>query len=135
MIMSDGAMIVMIFAIIIFVPLICIFAIYKISRRRRKSKNERYTCETPGIITDLRLKGSDGPFVMTVSYSVNGIEYTVKESVKLKSSTIKAGAIPVGQRKTPVIGDIRKGSSVTVKHDPADPARALIKGNDGFITG
>ena len=42
--MSDGAMIVMIFAIIIFVPLICIFAIYKISRRRRKSKNERYTC-------------------------------------------------------------------------------------------
>lgn len=133
--MSAGVMIIMIFAIIIFVPLICVFTIYKISQRRRKSKNERYTSETPGIITDLSLKGSDGPLVMTVAYQVNGIAYIVKESVKLKSRMIKVGAIPAGQSKTPVIGDIRKGSAVTVKHDPADPARAIIKGNDGFITG
>ena len=47
----------------------------------------------------------------------------------MKSETIKVGKIPVGQRKTFVIGPLDVGDAVTVKYDEKNPARAIIAGN------
>lgn len=133
--MNNGIMILLIFAIIILAPLLCVYLVYRISKHNRAEKNKRCTMETQGEIVKLKLKSGDGPFVITVRYEVDFTNYMIKESVKLKSTAIKAGKIPIGQKKTPVIGEIKEGTSVTVRYNPNNPEEAFVKGNEGFITG
>ena len=44
---------------------------------------------------------------------------------------IKLGFLPIGQKRVPVIGDIRAGSPVKVSYNPEDPAEAFISCNCG----
>ena len=133
--MSNGILILLVFLVIIIVPVICVFIIYKVNKHNRAQKNKRCICEVQGTIIRLKLKGGNGPFIVTVQYQAGGALYSVSETVKLKSSMIKAGPVPVGQRKTPVMGDIKEGTVVTVKYNPEDHREAIIKGNEGFVTG
>lgn len=132
--MSDGAMIILMFALLIFVPLICVFTVLGILRARRKRKNETYTGTVQGRVLDIVDKGLDHPWVIHVIYDVNGVGYSIRETAKLKSETIKAGPIPIGQRKTFVMGPVSIGDRVTVKYDVNDPQKAIIAGNDGVMT-
>lgn len=131
--MSDGLMIIIIFSSIILVPIVIVFIIYKINKFTRGKKNKNYQGRTVGTVVSLKSKGLNSPTIITVEYLVNGISYSIKETMKLKSEPIKLGAIPIGQRKVPIIGKVMIGSSVYVKYDLNNPAKALIEGNDGFI--
>lgn len=131
--MSDGLMIITIFSSIILVPILIVFMIYKINKFIRGKKNKNYQGKTIGKVIFLKSKGLNSPIIITVEYLVNGISYSIKKTMKLKSEPIKLGAIPIGQRKVPIIGKVKIGSSVYVKYDLNNPAKALIEGNDGFI--
>ncbi len=131
--MSDGLMIITIFSSIILVPILIVFMIYKINKFIRGKKNKNYQGKTIGKVIFLKSKGLNSPIIITVEYLVNGISYSIKKTMKLKSEPIKLGAIPIGQRKVPIIGKVRIGSSVYVKYDLNNPTKALIEGNDGFI--
>ena len=85
-----------------------------------------------GIITAVKDKGLDYPTTVKVKYSVQGKEYIIQESLKLRSVPIKAGKMPIGQRKIPVLGKIELGKSLTVKYNPLKPQKAYIVGNDGI---
>ena len=63
--------------------------------------------------------------MITVSYNVNGQDYMVKETVKLKTETLKAGIIPIGQKKTFVMGDVKAGDEIKVRYDEKRPEKAL----------
>lgn len=131
--MSDGLMIITIFSSIILVPILIVFMIYKINKFIRGKKNKNYRGKTIGKVIFLKSKGLNSPIIITVEYLVNGISYSIKKTMKLKSEPIKLGAIPIGQRKVPIIGKVKIGSRVYVKYDLNNPAKALIAGNDGFI--
>ncbi len=131
--MSDGLMIITIFSSIILVPILIVFMIYKINKFIRGKKNKNYQGKTIGKVIFLKSKGLNSPIIITVEYLVNGISYSIKKTMKLKSEPIKLGAIPIGQRKVPIIGKVKIGSRVYVKYDLNNPAKALIAGNDGFI--
>ena len=80
-------------------------------------------CSPPGILT-----------VLSVDYQVEGKTYRIKETMKVKGEAIKVGKVPIGQRKKPVLGDIKKGDQVSVQYDTTNPRQAIIVGNDGSRT-
>jgi len=94
------------------------------------TRQEEFTCT--GVVRDLRSYGADCPLIMYVEYEVDGVSYMLKETVKLKSTVIKLGPIPIGQRKVPQIS-AKRGEIVTVVYDPAKPSHAHVKGNEGFM--
>lgn len=132
---SDGAMILIMFGLIVFVPLAIVALVLLTARSRRERKKKNYKGFAQGIVEEIRPGGLDHPDVLCVSYSVDGIQYRVKESLKLKSELIKLGGIPVGQRKTYKMGKLSAGDLVTVQYDERKPGRAIILGNDGMVTG
>lgn len=71
--------------------------------------------------------------MIVVSYTVEGQEYQIKESVKLKSKAIKIGFLPIGQERYPAMGEIKKGTVVKVKYNSSDPARAYLVDNVGIM--
>lgn len=95
----------------------------------RKEKLAETGAKTEGIITKFRLRGVDSSSVITVAYEVDGVEYSVTESVRMKSEAIRLGPIPIGQRQVPVMGAVEKGTKVTVIYDPKDPQKAVIGEN------
>lgn len=99
---------------------------------RRNPKWRKTTCE--GTITEFKLNGMDSPMTVCVSYTVDGVEYQLKEAVKLISVTRKAGPIPIGQRKVPVLPDVSPGAKVVVCYNPAKPKKAYLRDNVGRIT-
>ena len=62
---------------------------------------KRCTAETDGTVMNIQGKGSEGLTVITVEYEVKNQKYQIKESIKLKSTVIRIGFLPIGQRKTP----------------------------------
>lgn len=133
--MSDGAMIIIIFAAIIILPVIVVFSVIGISKIKREKKKKYYRGLTRGTVEDIKLKGLNHPWVITVSYNVNGQDYMVKETVKLKTETLRAGRIPIGQKKTFVMGDVKAGDEIMVRYDEKRPEKAIVEGNDGAVTG
>ena len=95
----------------------------------RKEKLAETGAKTEGIITKFRLRGVDSSSVITVAYEVDGVEYSVTESVRRKSEAIRLGRIPIGQRQVPVMGAVVEGTKVTVIYDPKDPKKAVIGEN------
>ena len=91
------------------------------------------TCTVMGVISFHKDKGLDMPTIIKVEYQVNGITYTIKDTVKLKCSAIKIGFLPIGMNKEPVMGDTRVGSPAMVSYNPNNPAEAFITHNTGFI--
>lgn len=94
---------------------------------------KKCTARVMGVVTDVRSRGLDFPDVITVSYTVNDIKYSVRETIKLKSEIIKLGFLPVGQRKTPVMGNTQIGTGVEISYDPDKPERAYITENKGIM--
>lgn len=133
--MSDGMMVLLIFAIIIVVPALTVFLILASAKARRKKKIETYTGSTQGLIEKISTRGVDAPWIIYVAYRVDGVEYRIRETAKLKSETIRLGKIPIGQKKTFVLGPVREGDFVTIKYDLNNPAKAIILGNEGLMTG
>lgn len=133
--LSDGAIIIIIFAAIIFIPTIVVFIVLGISKNSRKRKKNNYMGIAQGRVVRIVDKGLDYPWVIHVQYRVNGIDYEIKETAKMKSTAIKIAGIPVGQRKTFVLGDVKEGDLLEIRYDEAHPEKAIIYGNDGVVTG
>lgn len=133
--LSDGAMIIIIFAAIILIPTIIVFIVLGISKNSRKRKKNNYMGITKGRVIRIVDKGLDYPWVIHVQYKVNGIDYEIKETAKMKSTAIKIAGIPVGQRKTFVLGAVKEGDLLEIRYDEAHPEKAIIYGNDGVVTG
>lgn len=133
--MSNGVYILLIFGGILLIPLIVVVLVLVFVSTSRKKKNQTYAGRTAGRIEKIVHRGSDFPWIIYVTYSVNGVQYQMKESAKLKCETMKAGPVPVGQRKTFVLGPVKPGDTVTVCYDVNSPDKAIIYGNDGIMTG
>lgn len=133
--LSDGAKIIIIFAVIILIPAIVVFIILGISKNNRKRKKRNYRGITQGKVIRIVDKGMDYPWVIHVQYNVNGHDYKIKETAKMKSTAIKIAGIPVGQRKTFVLGNIKEGDLIEIHYDEDHPEKAIIYDNDGVVTG
>ncbi|MDO4572805.1 MAG: DUF3592 domain-containing protein [Clostridia bacterium] len=92
----------------------------------------RCTASTEGRVIRLRSRSLDFPTVVTVQYEAGGQSYELSESLKLKSSPVKLGFLPIGQRKTPRIS-ARVGSAVRVSYNPEKPQEAYLPENTGRI--
>lgn len=132
---NDGIMILLIFAVLILLPVSTVFAVLAVSRRNREKKKRAYRGIAQGTVVEIRNKGLDHPWVVYVVYKVHGQEYQIRETAKLKSETVRIGRLPVGQRKTFVLGPLREGDSVEVRYDMEHPEKGILYGNDGCITG
>ena len=130
--MSDGMMIVIIFTAIALMGGGLAAAIILGMKWSRARKERAYTGETTGVVERIRRGGADHASYAYVRYCVDGVEYTLRESLKLKSSLIKLGPIPIGQRKTYVL-DCGVGSTVRVSYLPSDPSRAILTDNRGIM--
>ncbi len=95
---------------------------------------KKCTAETVGRIEKYSVRGCDNPHVLSVSYTVDGKDYLLKESVKWKSSPIKLGRLTVGSRNTPVLPDCSVGAQVRVMYNPTRPQRAYLPHNKGHMT-
>lgn len=133
--LSDGAMIVLIFGGIVLIPFVTVLIVLAAAKKRRKRKYEKYRGMVLGTVTWIRPGGIDHPSVIHAVYHVNGKEYQIKETAKLKSRTIKVGKIPVGQKKSFVMGAVAQGDQIWIRYDERRPERAIICGNDGVVTG
>lgn len=133
--LSSGAIIILIWGLIIFVPLIAVISILLAVKYNRKRKKQLYTGITQGVIDEIKYRGIDSPDVICVTYCVNNKEYHIKETIKLKSELIKIGVFPVGQRKSYRMGNIATGDMVQIQYDEKNPQRAIISENDGLISG
>ncbi|MBS4967406.1 MAG: hypothetical protein KHZ73_00885 [Lachnospiraceae bacterium] len=133
--LSDEAMIIIIFAAIILIPTIVVFIVLGISKNSRKRKKNNYMGIAQGRVIRIVDKGLDYPWVIHVQYKVNGIDYEIKETAKMRSTAIKVAGIPVGQRKTFVLGVVKEGDLLEIRYDEAHPERAVIYHNDGVVTG
>ena len=59
----------------------------------------------------------------------------VKMDRKSMEMLIKIGFLPIGQVKTPRMGDIAVGGTATVCYNPGQPEKAYIKENVGSMNG
>ena len=78
-------------------------------------------------------KGSDCPTVITVEYEVKNQTYQSKESIKLKSTVIRIGFLPIGQRKTPRMPNTFIGDEAVVLYNPENPQEAYLRDNAGIM--
>lgn len=132
---SDGIMILVIFALLLFIPVTVVLTVLTVSKKKRKRKLETYKGVTQGRVVKIAAKGIDHPWVIHAEYQVDGILYEIKETAKMKSTVIKAAGIPIGQRKTFVLGKIQEGDLLEIRYEKEHPEKAIIYGNDGVITG
>ncbi|WP_290770781.1 hypothetical protein [Anaerofustis sp.] len=128
-------MIIIIFMMLVFVPTTTVFLIIIFSKKSRERKIKNYTGTAEETITNIVKRGIDSPWIIYASYNVDGIHYNIKETAKLKSNIIKVGKIPIGQRKTFIMGFIKKGNKIKIQYDENNPKKAIIADNNGIITG
>ena len=89
--------------------------------------------QTSGVITQTKSLGLNHPTMLTVTYKVNNVTYTIRESIKLRSEPIKIGPLTIGQKKKPVLGQIHPGKEVVVCYDPTAPQNAFLRDNHGIM--
>ena len=130
--MTDGQMILLIFALILLVPLLGVALVWRIAVLRRRKRAARCSARTEGAVERFRSRGRNTVTLITVTYTVDGKTYRVTESLKYRSEAIRIGRIPVGQRRLPVLGPLAVGDTVPVRYCPEEPALSLIEGNEGF---
>ncbi len=92
------------------------------------------TATVEGKIKKIIDKGMDSSTIIVVEYQVDDENYSVAETLKLKSEVIKLGFLPIGQRKYPAIGSIKIGTIALVNYNPDNPAESFITENEGWIT-
>ncbi|NCB91780.1 MAG: hypothetical protein EOM40_04305 [Clostridia bacterium] len=122
-------LIVISFLLMISVPIVFLLLTKKVYKKSLSSKHEQYSGTTVGVIYKIQYGGFDVNTIFYVSYKVNGIDYKIKETAKLKSEAIRIGSIPIGQMKTYILGPVKVGSQVTVCYDISSPEKAFIQGN------
>ncbi len=132
--MPTGVIILLFFIGIVGIPTLIVFLVLWAARSSRERKKKSYTGFTEGTISEIRVKSEDFTTVLSVDYQVEGKNYRIKETMKVKGEAIKVGKIPIGERTKPVLGDIKKGDQVSVQYDTANPRQAIIVGNDGSRT-
>ena len=93
--LSDGAMILIILAALIAVPTVTVFTVLAVNRSVRNRKNAVYTGETKGTVSKIVDKGLDFPWVIHVKYCVDGINYEIKETAKLKADEVYLIALAI----------------------------------------
>lgn len=131
--MSDGMMIAAFFlALFVGVPAV-VCAILLLARHRRARRLATFAGRCPGEVVSLSSHGARHVTVARVRYEVGGQSYELEESLALRSEAIRVGPVPIGQRKTPKLGDVRPGRKVEVAYLLEDPSQALIIGNDGLM--
>lgn len=74
------------------------------------------------------------PAVIYVRYTVNGTDYQLRETMKVRHRAIRIGRIPIGQRVEFRMGNVRVGDMAAVCYDAARPSRACLRDNTGFWT-
>jgi len=94
---------------------------------------KRCTEMTVGKIIDSKSSISVYPGFIIVSYTVDGIEYTRIEIIKLKSEVIKFGFLPIGQKTCPKLENRAIGSEVRVMYNPKKPKESYLLDNQGII--
>lgn len=52
----------------------------------------------------------------------------------MKSSVIKVAGVPIGQRKTFVLGTVREGDLLEIRYDMQHSEKAILYGNDGMTS-
>ena len=124
---------VMVLCVVVMIPIVIITLAVLFGNPGRKGRIRSMTAQCSGLVLSVKSYGIDCPWRIRVRYEVDGVSYEVVESLALKSSAIKAGPIPIGQRKTPVLGRVREGDTVTVIYDPDKPSKSHIQHNDGWI--
>lgn len=131
--MSDGQMITIVFAALFLgVPAI-VGVVLLLVKRNRALRMEAYTGRCQGEVVALAPHGRHSVTVARVRYEVGGRSYELEEALALRSEAIRVGPVPIGQRKTPKLGDMRPGREVEVAYLLEDPSQALIIGNDGLM--
>lgn len=103
-------------------------------------KHNRKKCTAPAVGTVVKVKrgGLERPTVIWVSYQAEGGEYTLHETMKLKSEWIRLGKFPIGQRKTAKLRNLEggyadTGTRVRVLYNPDKPQMAYLPDNVGFM--
>ncbi len=130
---NNVTMILLIFGLLVFIPVSIVTAVILTYKYRRNQKKKLYSGITKGRIDKIKYGGLRQSDVIFVTYCVDGVEYHIKETAKLKIEAIRIGRIPIGQRKTYRLGNISEGDAVTVQYDQRNPERAIIAENDGAI--
>lgn len=92
-------------------------------------KKRRCTELAEGRVVGFHSYGGDFATVIFVRYTVHGREFELKENARYKNEAIRAGKIPIGQRKAPVLGDISVGDAVAVMYNPKKPSDAYLRDN------
>lgn len=133
--LSDGLAVLVSFAALALISTAIVLGILAASRSARKKKKQRYTGVTTGTVVNVERKGLDYPWVICASYRVDNISYKIKETAKLKTSSLKVGSVPIGQRKTFVLGPLKAGDPILVHYDEKNPQKAILYENDGVVTG
>ncbi len=95
-------------------------------------KKDNCTAKINGTITKKVRKGLEYPTMITVEYQVDGYNFEITESIKLRSEIIKLGFIPIGQKNYPVMGDTTVGNVTQVSYNPNNPREAYITYNIGI---
>ena len=95
---------------------------------------KRCTETTTGVVVELRSLGIDDPTVVSVGYEVDGVEYKISETLKYKSTAIKIGFLPIGMKKSIVMGEARVGTVTSVSYNPSKPSEAYITNNVGHFS-
>lgn len=130
--MSDGAMILIIFALIALLGGGTTALVLLLVNSSRKRKLREYTSMTTGTIVRRRNGGLEHPTVVWVRYEVDGVAYECHESVRLTSKAIKLGPVPIGQEKVEKIPS-EVGYTVRVAYLPTDPSKAILADNQGIM--
>ncbi len=131
--MSNGMIILVAFLLMFSVPVLIVFLVLAIVKNARKKKIAICTEMTEGTVIKIKRRGVDAPIVLVAEYEVGGEKYTISESLKFKSELIKIGPIPIGQNKSPVMGTVEEGKTVTVCYQATNPKKAIIRDNEGLM--
>lgn len=123
---------ILILAVVLTIAVILIVRASMISSRKRKF--ERCTGTVRGKVVGIKDRGPSYPWVIQVVYTVDGKDYEVSETAKMKTKAIKVAGIPIGMEKTFMLGDVREGDWIEIRYDPEHPEKAIIPGNEGLIT-
>lgn len=132
--MNISIIIILICVMIFLIPFFVVLGILAVCKRNRGRKKEEYMGKTQGRIMRIVHNGLDFPWVIHVQYEVDGMTYEIKETAKLKVSSIKVAGIPIGQRQSFVLGAVREGDLLEIRYDLQHPEKAIIYRNDGMIS-
>ena len=67
--------------------------------------------------------------VVEVEYQVNAKYYTIYEGLKMRVEKVKMGPFSVGQKSTPIMGNVMVGVRLMVRYNPHNPAEAYLADN------